>query len=1170
MRKLKRSVRGQFVIVAALLIAVLTLSLATTIHQTNLHRQEMRYRPVQELVLSITSDLERALAHSLSRASERYFKNTLDIGGAAKEGNSFLAEWGQSVIASYSSTGLNLSTIVRPDSFRFNESWFGNPGRSIVYADFKLDAETYGFRGWEGHSAKYVTLLINPDSTDLTSPEKTLTFQVKQSALGEEQGVPVSSLTTKSLIVRTIVTENVTSSVNILSLNYLGDGNYTATFKPIISERTIGVVLTVITPEDGIYVCASYRYEDVAVTFQSQEENSPVPTNLGHIRFEEWPESASWSLPYSKDTQPGKWSIMYLPETMSHRFLNWTTTDDISIENPASPLTKVTILGNGTITAFYNVVEPVSVDLTLDSREWDYSTRHLGRIMLNSTSYSLPETVVTQVSDNFIIEYVSDNPTYTFWQWEASPNIMPSNYSAQRTSMTVLGTGNLTAIYRVKLPEPFSCTVNLLSLEETLETENLGQIRFAENLYELPSSMGLNNGNYLLEYIPLTGYTFTYWATTGNVTVDDSLAPLTQARINGNGTIIAYYKHSPPPVPITVELISEEENGLTSNLGWITLGEENRSLPATTTLEVGDYVLVFTPESDYVFIRWEFSDSVIVWDTTKDTTMVSVYGSGTIVAVYGSEAPNRFFVSLDFFSKDEFSASANLGKIQFRSEVLDLPANRIVPYGTYLLKYIPLQGYTFVGWTVSGNVLVQDLWSPLTSVTANGDGTITAVYRGCNILLDSRELDDTSSNLGQIALSSTSYVLPAYLQSLAAGSYAIEYTPPNSTIVFLWWETTGAAIVSNSNGDKTTVMISGDGTVTAVYTYNPPLPVKATIAFQSTEETLASQNLGNIQLGPDLFMLPNSTEVFSSTYLLEYIPLQGYTFVNWTTSGNVFVQDLRSQTTSVTVNGNGAITAFYRGCKIQLTSKEWNSTLQNRGQIALGSTMYSLPKYLTGLPASDYPIQYTPYNSSYAFLWWEYSGDVIVWGAASSTAILTIYGDGTVTAVYIRVSEPPPPPPVGKWNVLYVDLKYKLVPGFMWSGRDGHEPSRASTGKDKQEAILTSPQTPTLYLAKILNVTAWIRPVPPNSAKDVYLELGFNYNGQYYKLGDGTFLANSLGMYGLNIDIEHGSFTEEYGVGVIPQGSTIILKIIVTFYVPPNGFFFLYYGPSNPSRVELF
>ena len=117
---------------------------------------------------------------------------------------------------------------------------------------------------------------------------------------------------------------------------------------------------------------------------------------------------------------------------------------------------------------------------------------------------------------------------------------------------------------------------------------------------------------------------------------------------------------------------------------------------------------------------------------------------------------------------------------------------------------------------------------------------------------------------------------------------------------------------------------------------------------------------------------------------------------------------------------------------------------------------------------------------------------------------------------------------------------------------------------------MTSPQTPIIYLAKILNVTVWVRPVPPNSAKDVYLELGFNYGGQYYKLGDGTFPANSLGMYGLSIDIEHGSFTEEYGVGVIPQGSTVVLKVIVTFYVPPNGFFFLYYGPSSPSRVELF
>jgi len=171
--------------------------------------------------------------------------------------------------------------------------------------------------------------------------------------------------------------------------------------------------------------------------------------------------------------------------------------------------------------------------------------------------------------------------------------------------------------------------------------------------------------------------------------------------------------------------------------------------------------------------------------------------------------------------------------------------------------------------------------------------------------------------------------------------------------------------------------------------------------------------------------------------------------------------------------------------------------------------------------------------------------------------------------VYGLASQPPPPY-VGDWSVLYVDTKYKLMPGFMWSGKNGHLPSRASTGNDKQEAEMVSPSTPTLYLAQLVNVTAYIRPVPQGSAKDVYLELGFNYSGQYYKLGHGTFAANSQGMYQLTIDITYGNFTQQYGVGVIPEGSIIILKSVVTFYIPPNGFFFVYYGPSDPSRIELF
>ena len=69
MKRLKNNDRGQFVIIAALLIAVLTFSMAYSIHQINLQRQELAYSPVQELVLGITSDLERALNTACNASS---------------------------------------------------------------------------------------------------------------------------------------------------------------------------------------------------------------------------------------------------------------------------------------------------------------------------------------------------------------------------------------------------------------------------------------------------------------------------------------------------------------------------------------------------------------------------------------------------------------------------------------------------------------------------------------------------------------------------------------------------------------------------------------------------------------------------------------------------------------------------------------------------------------------------------------------------------------------------------------------------------------------------------------------------------------------------------------------------------------------------------------------
>ena len=1164
MRRIRKNTRGQFVIIAALFIAVLPLSLAASIHGINLNRQELRYQPVQELILGVTSDLERALSHALSIASQRYYysnRSASEAQAAANMGQQYISKWVRSAITAYSNLGLRITTQPSHDSFNF-QSWTTTMGMSSVVADFNLDVDAYGFQGWVGRSAKYATLRILSEQVSMPSFERTITFQIEQSALSEDQGVPIPNLT--NVQVGSIITGNNRIQGNVSGLTYLGGGKYRATFTPKVTGHTIGIFLTAITPEDNIIVSVE-RYDATTVELKSQEQNLNTQ-NLGNITL----AGTDYTLPRNLPINAGSYGIRYTPSNSSYQFLNWTTTGLISVDDSDSWATTATIDGNGTITAFYRLVTQEMAFVAMDSREHNNFTRHLGTVTLNSTSYSpLPATSPPIQTGNYMIQY-TPAPNCFFLRWETSGDVVIQNGNSNPTGLRVLGNGTATAVYYSQ-QELQNATVGFASSEDNGVSANLGKIRFNSTLFTLPNSTSAQNIVYPLEFQPAVGYVFLNWTTTGSVTVSNQFSILTNAIVDGDGEIKAFYIAPSPPSPVVLNLDSAQDNGATRSLGSITFDSTNYGLPAQITgLTTGSYPLHFEPANEsYAFVMWEFSGEVIASDYYSSSTTVLVIGDGNITAVYGSQPPTFLEYSLSLESREEASSSTNLGNITLGATVFSLPNTVPVFNGTYLLRYTPVEGYVFVNWTTTENVLVQDVNSAVTVVIVRGNGSITAFYRGADVTFSSREWNDISFNLGTIRLNSSNLTLPAYERGLVAGSYAIQYLPPSGGYSFLRWETSGDVVVTQPLSSATVLAVFGNGNATAIYSFTPPPPLTVTVSLSSQEKTSASINLGTIRLGDNLFGLPNTTTIQSGAYVLEYAPAVGYVFLNWTTTGNISVQDPFSALTTVTLNGSGTIKAFYSDFTITLSSKDWNNTSTNLGRITLGSTSYLLPRTLTGLAGVDYQLMYSPLNSSYVFLWWESSGDAVVWNGTSSNTTVTIFGNGELTAVYQASSGPPPPPP-GDWSTLYVDTKYQLLPGFMWSGRNGHLPSRASTGNDKQEAVMTSVPVPTLYLAQLVNVTAYIRPVPPGSAKEVYLEVGFTYEGHYYRLGDGTFLANARGEYFLMIDISHGEFTSEFGMGVLPEGSVISLKVIVTFYVPPNGFFFLYYGPSDPSRIDLF
>ncbi|MEM3047380.1 MAG: hypothetical protein QW057_09935, partial [Candidatus Bathyarchaeia archaeon] len=472
-------------------------------------------------------------------------------------------------------------------------------------------------------------------------------------------------------------------------------------------------------------------------------------------------------------------------------------------------------------------------------------------------------------------------------------------------------------------------------------------------------------------------------------------------------------------------------------------------------------------------------------------------------------------------------------------------------------------GCGFTGW-VGDRVKAARLTLDVSSITGNsttGSSTLSfTVTREMNNVVPGLSADDVSIMVHV----SGSLWLPArnaVLEYSGGGNYTVTFTPR----------------VNESSRGVILVVVTPDDRIAVGARHQSG--EFATVSLRSLEANGATQDNGAIQLGDYIFSpLPNMAMVYPGQYISRYFPSDGYRFLNWTTSGNVSVYNVTSPVTGVTVNGDGGLTAFYAlggdageetngSATVMLESVELASVSSNLGWINLDGTNHLLPN-ATVQPLGFHHVAYTPFDGNHLFLRWDALGEVFVENGTSSSTSVLVNGNGTLRAVYLYMGGAASPQNSSyPWDVLCVENDYALVPVYMWSGDDGKLSPTFSTGNDRQAANISSPDTPSLRIASLVNVTCVVRPNPPSRAKDVTLQLGFISNGIYYLLGRETFPVAAEGAYRMPLNTASGQFPGE--TGVIPENSTIILTIEVSFRPGGWGTFFLYHGTTWPSSIEL-
>jgi len=172
--------------------------------------------------------------------------------------------------------------------------------------------------------------------------------------------------------------------------------------------------------------------------------------------------------------------------------------------------------------------------ITLSSKHYYGTNNNLGTIVFDGVEYTLPTTIY-KVQGTYTVKY---NPAsgYAFKYWtQEYGNLYFEDIGANPTNVTVNGDDILYAIYLTL------CTLSLQSRQNDNSTYNKGKIKVSGTEYTLPTDIQLVQGSYTVEYILESGYYFSSWETSGDITVQYPTRMITTITIGGDAILRAVY-----------------------------------------------------------------------------------------------------------------------------------------------------------------------------------------------------------------------------------------------------------------------------------------------------------------------------------------------------------------------------------------------------------------------------------------------------------------------------------------------------------------------------------------------------------------------------------------------------------------------------------------------------
>jgi hypothetical protein len=232
-----------------LFFAIAILAVAVLAYMTLSKTQTLSYYPYKEIVESINTDFYNALTKILAITTQIY-NQTAKIDFSRRNASQLFTFWYKVAQRTYSPKGLNISTSfdtvkLQPSKVIENVSlpelyvcgnlttfyWNKSQAISAAEASLYINSAQHGFYGWKTKVLTFLNVTIQRPSNDSA---QVVSFNL---LVFSEKG-PVNDLTNSNVVVWNFDPSTYTWKKSLsVNLNYVGNGNYSVTFTPNLSNK---------------------------------------------------------------------------------------------------------------------------------------------------------------------------------------------------------------------------------------------------------------------------------------------------------------------------------------------------------------------------------------------------------------------------------------------------------------------------------------------------------------------------------------------------------------------------------------------------------------------------------------------------------------------------------------------------------------------------------------------------------------------------------------------------------------------------------------------------------------------------------------------------------------------------------------------------------------------